>query len=227
MSAGQLSYRLCDRDFDCEHCPLDAALHGHTSESPDDEGLGVPDRDVADFPDDRLYTSGHTWIQFADVPDGRQARFGVDAFAAAVVGRCVRVAWTDGLLTRGATACRVDLGLGTLRIGAPVRGTLVNRNARLQDNPSRLVTAPYAEGWLADLVVAERDPAQGLLTSKVARAQARFDLQRLRRRVATQVLAEDAGRIGPTLADGGELLTDLRQMLGGSTYLPIVQELIH
>jgi hypothetical protein len=28
MSAGVLSYRLCDRAFDCEHCLLDKALHG-------------------------------------------------------------------------------------------------------------------------------------------------------------------------------------------------------
>ena len=28
MSAGLLRYRLCDREYDCEHCPLDAALRG-------------------------------------------------------------------------------------------------------------------------------------------------------------------------------------------------------
>ena len=25
MSAGLISYKLCDRGFDCENCPLDAA----------------------------------------------------------------------------------------------------------------------------------------------------------------------------------------------------------
>lgn len=33
MDAGVLTFKLCDRDFDCEHCPLDAALHG-TSPAP-------------------------------------------------------------------------------------------------------------------------------------------------------------------------------------------------
>jgi hypothetical protein len=28
MLSGVLNYRLCDRDFDCEHCPLDRALRG-------------------------------------------------------------------------------------------------------------------------------------------------------------------------------------------------------
>jgi hypothetical protein len=28
MSAGVIRFWLCDRDFDCENCPLDAALRG-------------------------------------------------------------------------------------------------------------------------------------------------------------------------------------------------------
>jgi hypothetical protein len=41
------------------------------------------------------------------------------------------------------------------------------------------------------------------------------------------LLADDAGRVGRTLADGGEMLTDLRQMLGGPKYLDIIREFIH
>ena len=31
MSAGLVSYKLCDRDFDCGNCPLDAALRGNAA----------------------------------------------------------------------------------------------------------------------------------------------------------------------------------------------------
>ena len=39
MDAGVLAYKLCDRGFDCSHCPLDAALRGlsGTPTQPDDE----------------------------------------------------------------------------------------------------------------------------------------------------------------------------------------------
>ena len=30
MAAGVINYRLCDRQFDCDRCPLDAALRGDT-----------------------------------------------------------------------------------------------------------------------------------------------------------------------------------------------------
>lgn len=33
MTAGLVSYRLCDREYDCDHCPFDAALRGITVEA--------------------------------------------------------------------------------------------------------------------------------------------------------------------------------------------------
>ncbi len=37
MMSGLVNYKLCDRDYDCEHCPFDRAIkgtgrvHGHES----------------------------------------------------------------------------------------------------------------------------------------------------------------------------------------------------
>jgi hypothetical protein len=64
------------------------------------------------------------------------------------------------------------------------------------------------------------------MTAQNARSRTQLDLQRFRRRVAHSLLAESRA-LGPTLPDGGEVLTDLRQMLGGSKYLRIISELIH
>ncbi|HYX31218.1 MAG TPA: hypothetical protein VE863_21970 [Pyrinomonadaceae bacterium] len=33
MDAGVMNYKLCDRAFDCDRCPLDQALHRRRSES--------------------------------------------------------------------------------------------------------------------------------------------------------------------------------------------------
>ena len=53
-----------------------------------------------------------------------------------------------------------------------------------------------------------------------------MDLQRFRRRIAVEMLS-DGGTVGRTLADGGEPLADLRQILSGPIYLDILRELIH
>ena len=229
MSGGLLTYRLCDREFECDGCPLDAALRGDPLGTLPHEALLVPDCDSGNFPDDRLYTTGHLWIQAAaDCQDGT-LQCGLDAFAAVFIGRCCRVTYNTSarVCSQGETLCQIDMGMGTLRIGAPVRGTLVDTNPTLPDRPNQLVTAPYADGWIARLIPADASAVEGLWNAEKARERTRFDLQRFRRQVAMQLLAEDAGRVGRCLADGGEPVTDLRQMLGGRTYVELLRQLIY
>ena len=230
MSAGLLTYRLCDRDFDCERCPLDAALRrGDSLENRGHEALLSPNRAAGDFPDDRRYTGGHSWVQLAEGHEVGRLRFGLDTFAAAIVGRCGGITWNPPghSLARGDAVCQIDLGIGTLWIGAPVRGVVARENQALRDHPEQLVTAPYTDGWIAELIAEDMADLDQLVPADLSRERSRLDLQRFRRRVAMQLLADDAGRVGRTLADGGELLTDLRQMLGGAKYLDLVRELIY
>ena len=104
---------------------------------------------------------------------------------------------------------------------------MVRDNQALRDRPEQLVTAPYTEGWIAEFMAEDMADLDQLTPADLSRERTRLDLQRFRRRVAMQLLADDAGRVGRTMADGGELLTDLRQMLGGSKYLDIIRELIY
>lgn len=228
MSAGLLTYRLCDRDFDCDRCPLDAALRGDSLGSPRREALLAPRRDARVFPEDRVYTTGHSWIQVLQGTDARTVRFGLDAFAAAIIGRCseVRCQAAQSELARGGAVCQIDLGLGILSLGVPLGGTIERANNRLQDYPEQVVTAPYGDGWIAELTATNVAELNGLLTAARARERARLDLQRFRRRVAMQLLAGASG-VGPSLADGGEWVADLREMLGGPTYMDLLRELIH
>ena len=83
------------------------------------------------------------------------------------------------------------------------------------------------EGWIAEFQAEDMADMEQLVPAELARERSRLDLQRFRRRVAMHLLADDAGRVGRTLADGGELLTDLRQMLGGPKYLDIIREFIY
>jgi hypothetical protein len=104
---------------------------------------------------------------------------------------------------------------------------LARENQALRDHPEQVVTAPYTEGWIAEFIAEDMAEVEQLVTAELSRERSRLDLQRFRRRVAMHLLADDAGRVGRTLADGGELLTDLRQMLGGPKYLDIIRDLIY
>jgi glycine cleavage system H protein len=226
VSAGLLTYKLCDRDFDCDHCPLDTALRGGVPVGRPCESVFPRIRDGNPFPEDRRYTAGHSWVQAVAGEEGRTFRLGLDAFAAAIIGWCQEIRWRTSKANRGETISEIDLGLGVLSVGAPLQCNVAAGNPALLEDPRRLVTAPYTEGWILDLVM--DDPAQcdGLLTADAARRKTQLDFQRFRRRAAMQLLA-DATVVGPSLADGGELLTDLRQMLGGHAYLDLLRELIY
>lgn len=227
MSAGLLSYKLCDRDLDCEYCPLDAALRGPTMKAPRRASL-VSVSDVTEsFPDDQLYLPGHSWLHRHDPSDERLVRFGLDAFAATIIGQCCQVTGpVVGLEKKpGEDLCEIDMGLGVLPVSAPVAASVVAKNKALENDPSQLLTDPFGDGWIADLRI--HDPAQlcNLSTARRAREQTRLDLRRFRRRVALQLLADTEG-IGPCLPDGGEL-ADLRQILAGNAYVNLVRELVH
>jgi hypothetical protein len=43
MRAGVIRFWLCDRNFDCEHCPLDAALRGPRASVPQDSTSRIRD----------------------------------------------------------------------------------------------------------------------------------------------------------------------------------------
>lgn len=231
MSAGLVSYKLCDRDFDCEHCPLDAALRGDTLQVlyPPGPSAGAPPGVAAFyFPDDRLYGDGHTWVLGGA---GGDVRIGLDAFATALLGTVVRLIPAAGLegeeasVAAGAPLCTVDLGIGRLPISSPVTGRLIRWNGAVEADATILTTGPYTEGWILEMEVTEAGSPVGLVGAEAALDRSRLDLRRFRRRAAI-FLFDDAGAVGPTMADGGEILTDLRCILGAHRYLELVGDLV-
>ncbi len=229
MSAGLLAYRLCDRDFDCDACPLDAALRGVSP--PAGAPLPLPAVSPLAAPDDRLYGPGHVWIQRGD---GR-LRLGLDAFAVALAWPIARVVWgvAEGPVAAGATLCELELPGGRLAVATPVAGRLVSRNRALDADVSPLADSPYDKGWLAELEpLADEDaPAldaaalPGLVGAAAAGERSRLDLRRFRRRAAFFLL-DGTEATGATLADGGQALTDLRVILGPGRYLELVRDLL-
>jgi len=254
MTAGLVAYKLCDRDFDCEHCPLDAALRGELRSSP--QGVPLPSAYTATFPEDRVYSSGHLWLQQwrqgTEEAGKRVSRLGVDSFAAALLGSCheLRGASPGTALAAGQTCCELDLGCGGLPLATPVAGVMGAVNPLLEEDPELVSTAPYGEGWLVEVIsgnprtpgaevvseVGEAESSEGageerfgfsgLFEAEAARERTRLDLRHFRRKVALHMLT-DSALLGPTLADGGARLTDLRQMLGERHWLGILRELVH
>jgi len=108
----------------------------------------------------------------------------------------------------------------------PVSGVVIRANERLRAHPSLLLDAPYDGGWLLELRCPEaaRESAK-LMSAEAMRLQSQTDLRRLHRRLALLLRAPTPGAC-PTLADGGQPVSDLRKTLGVSRYRGLILELL-
>ena len=107
------------------------------------------------IPDNLLYNRTHEWVR----EDGDHVVVGISHYAQEQLGEVVYVELP-------AEGDAIDAGqeLGTLEsvkavseFNAPVAGTVVAVNERLQDEPNLINDDPYGDGWLVRLEGAPGD----------------------------------------------------------------------
>lgn len=230
MDAGVLNFKLCDRHLDCEHCLLDAAIRGAQIllEHGAAGGTAAPSLGGVEFPDDRLYGDGHTWLRPREGAAGRM-RFGLDSLAAALIACPKRIRWQPvSHVVQGDLLCAIEMEGGVLNVSSPVAADGVTHNRALDDDPQLLITDPYARGWIAELSLIEDDRHAALQAADMARQRSRLDLRRLRRLLAFHLLADTPEDSGHTAtAAGAGWVSDVRHMLDEGIYLRLVGEILH
>jgi glycine cleavage system H protein len=220
MDAGVLAYRLCNRGYACEHCPLDAALRDdprvRIAGDEGDEGGATG----LDFPADRLYTRNHHWIQ--RIRDSR-VRTGLDAFAARILGRVgeVRTPTPGATVTAGQPCVLVSVEGGLIRLASPVSGRVLAVNPRLGEHPELLGTQAYSGGWLMELALPPGERGEGLLSPGSAVRQARADARRVCRRLGMHLLTVE-GDPGPWLH--ADSTRSLRRSIGPEAWFSLAIE---
>lgn len=223
MTAGIVAYKICDRDFDCEHCPLDAGLRGYERADAPIKGAS-PDavRREFDFPDDRLYHPAHTWSRPLDA--GR-VTCGADAFAAWLLAHASSIILPapGATLRQGGVAFWLVEEHRLFPLVSPVTGSVCRRNPRVQETPTLLSGSPYDEGWLLEVDCPDWDEQRGrLLDARRQREAALRQASALNRHVAH---ALESPVLGPTMADGGESRHP-RDVLGPQRFHRLVRHLL-
>ncbi len=226
MDAGLITYKLCDRNYECEHCPLDAALHGASrpcATGPAAIHNGKHHR--MGFPEDRVYCRGHTWLRSLDA--GGIVRFGIDSFAASLMPapEGFRALSRLGVIQQGHPLCEIVTQHGQLSLAAPIDARVTRWNGALTEDPEILVRAPYDDGWIVDLRPADLDDLRGFESRAAATESARLDFRRFLRRVGQELLLEVAP--SEAMVSNGQMGTDLRQIIGGLRFLHLLRESIH
>lgn len=216
MLAGVLTYRLCDRAYECERCALDAALRGVEPAAAGDPLESADPAPAWIIRDDRRYDAAGSWV--ADAGEGRM-RWGLDGFAARLLDRIGSVVLPvpGTALEQGRTACWVADDGELVPLRSPLTGIVTRTNQAAQRDPGLVTSSPYDGGWLVEARCPRpHGELPGLCTPAARRASAAGQIRRLRRAALGRLGAVSA--VGTTAADGGERVADLRRMLGTGRY---------
>jgi len=251
MTAGVVSFKLCNHGYDCDICPFDLAmrkqhefqaeelaasdesayltLSTETSSQTDRAGektvSGCEDLfrrfDPIRIRKSFLYHRGHTWV---DPADPNLVTVGIDDFAGACLSeiKTIILPALRNRINQGQVCCWIVTEDGTVPILAPLTGTLAATNSSLSQQRDLLNRSPYEQGWLMQV---EPDnlarETRHLFGEDKASARCARDAGKLKRAL-NSLLNKSKKEVGPTLCDGGKTLNHVRDIIGPGRYFELI-----
>jgi glycine cleavage system H lipoate-binding protein len=233
VSAGVLSYRLCDRQYECEDCPLYQALRGGTASEHGAELAAAPSRGddlegrlLADLGAgctlhlDRPYSGEGLWLESEP---GGTLRVGMDDYTLRLLQPLDGVVMPRAgvQLPRGAPCAWLNRGRHAIALRCPLACELT------EIHPHPALAAPTSEEREADRWWFRAIPHESLgMVPGLHRNEALLSwfLGRVRavHGQLSAVMHPAGASAGTSLADGGLPLRDLEQVLGRERFDTLV-----
>jgi glycine cleavage system H protein len=251
MNAGLVAYKLCDREYRCEECPLDDLMRKESAlkdqpplyslhamhEGMEKEHLNTPkehfERSLEDFfqpllsvqlPTDRLYTKCHMWVH----DDTSSATtIGVDHIGAYFLQPIVSVVLpqTPSRIEYKSPCTWLVLREGTIALRSAVAGIATDSNNNLLEHPYLLLDDPYKSGWLLRIKKSDgKQPRSDLLTADDFTPIFHEEVRGVRDKFAA-AFRKLQPNVGPTHFDGGEPVKSVQEILGQKKYFEIICKL--
>jgi glycine cleavage system H protein len=120
------------------------------------------------IPADLRYSSDHEWIR----QDGNTVTIGITEFAQDSLGDVVFVEAPEAssIVVAGDSFTEVESTKSVSDIYAPVSGTIVAINDKLDDTPELLNSDPYGDGWICSIEMSDASQLDGLMDADSYRA---------------------------------------------------------
>jgi glycine cleavage system H protein len=221
MSAGILSYQLCDRQFDCDHCPVDAAMRKRYPRQEEAPGQIATAREV--LRSDRMYSRNHCW---AKEIHKNVVRVGIEPGlgAALLDPKEIVLPAENQRIGHGQACLWIVMEGGTLPVESPVTGIVRNTNPQLSEQPHLLRSQSLDHGWVYDMELEESAALRrDLLNSDQAEAKFASDQAQFSH-LLSGALEQGRPEVGMTMADGGQRLQGLADMVGRGRYFSLLRK---
>lgn len=122
-----------------------------------------------EFPEDLRYTKEHEWAR--DEGNGR-VRVGITDFAQDALGDVVYVDVPEvgTSVTANQAFSEVESTKSVSDVYAPVSGSVIERNAALEERPELVNEQPYGDGWIVALATTDAAELDGLMDAAAYRS---------------------------------------------------------
>ncbi len=115
------------------------------------------------IPSDLKYTKDHEWIRI----DGDIATVGITDFAQSELGDIVyvEVETLDETLEKEAVFGTVEAVKTVSDLFLPLSGEIVEFNTMLEDEPEKVNSDPYGDGWMIRIKISNNSEIEALLSA--------------------------------------------------------------
>jgi len=138
--------KICVNSYDCGRCEFDQMLDELDAAG---KRSGVQYQEASGYKvaDDYYYHPGHTWVR---VEHGGLARIGFDDFIMRVFGsaKIKKLPAIGTRIAKNAPVWTLEQQGNLAPVLAPITGTVVSVNHRVEDCPEILHKQPYDDGWI-------------------------------------------------------------------------------
>ena len=119
-------------------------------------------------PEGLRYSSDHEWVRV----DGDTATVGITDYAQDALGDVVYVDLPEvgDAVTAGGSFGEVESTKSVSELYAPISGTIASVNDELGDEPEKLNSDPYGEGWICTVTIGDPSELDGLLDAAAYKA---------------------------------------------------------
>lgn len=121
-------------------------------------------KNIMNIPSDLKYTKDHEWIKI----EGDQITVGITDFAQSELGDIVyvEVETLDETLDAEEVFGTVEAVKTVSDLFLPVSGEIVAFNEALEDEPEKVNSDPYGEGWMVKVKVTDASQLDGLMSAE-------------------------------------------------------------
>jgi glycine cleavage system H protein len=223
MTAGILMYQICDREFDCDKCPLDQAMRMHLVHKDVSLNKTSPASSmIVHKSEEYRYSNEHCWLEQVE---SNVVKVGIEpTLASSLISvKAVVFPSVGQEINRHDPICWIIVDEGTLQLHSPVDGEIYAVNVNLLDNPQKICDNSISPVWLLKIKTLHGAFLSPLLRSK-RDIQRNYDEDLATFNKLLSETLKGSGSVGMTLQDGGLPFRAIPSGMSRTKYYEILKQ---